>query len=96
LLLNLSIKLMSRAKYPLAMVLKITQVLGKRVLVGYDIGCSFQATVSRSPQGASFISSDSRFCVPAFHGFAHQYQCQMDYHPAHVLGAGLEDFEGTE
>jgi hypothetical protein len=85
-----------RAKYPLAMVKKITDILGERILIGYDIGCSFQSTVARSRLQSSFSASKSRFCVPSFHGFAHKYDCQLHFHPMFISGAGIEDFEGTE
>jgi hypothetical protein len=85
-----------RAKYPLAIVSKAMEVLGDRHLYGYDIGCSFQSTVLSSSLGARFQTTGSRFCVNAFHGYAHNYACQLKNHPIFVEGMGLEDLETME
>lgn len=85
-----------RAKYPLAMVAKMMEVLGNQILVGYDIGCTFGVTIAQSLLGNDFASKGCRKCVNAFHGYAHNYQCQQHHHPNIIPGAGLEDFEGME
>lgn len=30
------------------------------------------------------------------HGYAHNRACQLEHHPIYYVGAGLEDFEGSE
>ncbi|KAH9885847.1 hypothetical protein C8Q73DRAFT_620026, partial [Cubamyces lactineus] len=84
------------AKYPLAIMAKVMEVLGDRTLGGFDIGCSFQETLKASSLGPAFIKSGSRLCVNAFHGYAHNYRCQLHNHPNIVPGIGLEDLEVME
>jgi hypothetical protein len=63
---------------------------------GYDIGCSFETTVKKSSLGPDFITKNSRFCVPAFHGYTHNHVCQLKFHPNIIEGLGIEDFETLE
>ncbi|OBZ77055.1 hypothetical protein A0H81_02986 [Grifola frondosa] len=56
------------AKYPLAIVSKALELLGPEQLGGYDIGCSFEGTLTRSSLGPEFRHLGCRFCVNAFHG----------------------------
>jgi hypothetical protein len=65
-------------------------VLRNQILYGYDI------TVSKSSLGIRFREQGSRFCVNAFHGYAHNYACQLKNHPMFVEGMGLEDLETLE
>ncbi|KAJ7823341.1 hypothetical protein B0H14DRAFT_3146087 [Mycena olivaceomarginata] len=37
-----------------------------------------------------------RGVVPAFHGHAHNRECQLGWHPLYTQGVGLEDFEECE
>ncbi|KAH9899139.1 hypothetical protein C8Q73DRAFT_639779 [Cubamyces lactineus] len=84
------------AKYPLAMVAKAHEVLGARLMIGYDIGCDFSATVRNSSLAATARELGTRFCVNAFHGYSHSYSCQVAFHPNSITGIGLEDLEGME
>ncbi|KAI0367348.1 hypothetical protein BV20DRAFT_1037720 [Pilatotrama ljubarskyi] len=84
------------AKYPIAIIKKILMLMPDRLLIGYDIGCTFNETISRSSVGPDFAASRSRFCVNAFHGYSHAYNCQVRYHPNIIKGAGLEDLETLE
>ncbi|KAG6819386.1 hypothetical protein H0H93_012292 [Arthromyces matolae] len=84
------------AKYPLAIVAKALQVLGACTLFGYDIGCKFKITVDGSSLGPEFASKNCRFCVNAFHGYTHNYLCQLFDHPNTISGMGLEDLETME
>ena len=36
------------------------------------------------------------YCCGAFHGYAHNRLCQLNWHPLYVDGSGLEDFEANE
>ena len=74
----------------------LEKLTGKKICVGYDIGCVFEGTVSSSSLGDKFKESGSRFCVPAFHGYSHSYKCQTAYHPNCISGLGLEDLETLE
>ncbi|KAL7283095.1 hypothetical protein ACG7TL_002520, partial [Trametes sanguinea] len=84
------------AKYALAIIAKLCEVLGDRLLIGYDIGCAFEGTLSRSSLGPRFFAGGSRMCVNAFHGYSHAYPCQLRYHPNGIVGMGLEDLETLE
>lgn len=84
------------ARYPLAIVAKVLEVIGDRTMGGYDVGCSFSGTVERSSLGARFAKQKSRLCVNAFHGYSHDYACQVKNHPTFIAGMGLEDLETME
>jgi hypothetical protein len=84
------------AKYGLATISKMIETLGDRLLIGYDIGCSFASTVSKSPLADDFLSKGYRLCTDVFHGFAHNYACQLKNHPYGIQGAGMEDLGGME
>ncbi|KAG1852587.1 hypothetical protein C8R48DRAFT_749778 [Suillus tomentosus] len=81
------------AKYPLAIISKVLEVLGECTLGAYDIGCGFTSTIENSSLGENFWKMESCMCVDAFHGYAHNYVCQTKNHPLGITGAGLEDFE---
>ena len=87
---------MFSAKYPLAIVAKVMSTLAEGTLIGYDIGCGFQKTVSTSSLGAKAKERNIKFCVNAFHGYTHCYLCQLCYHPSIIQGMGLEDLEIME
>jgi hypothetical protein len=78
------------------MVSKALDVFGDQLLIGYDIGCSFQETVHASSLGPAFRELMCRFCVNAFHGYAHNFKCQSKNHPNVIEGMGLEDLETME
>ncbi|KAF7975664.1 hypothetical protein HWV62_8751 [Athelia sp. TMB] len=84
------------AKYPLAMVAKILELLGDDNVLGYDIGCAFSQTVATSTLGARAAAQRLKFVVPSFHGHAHNRPCQLDYHPQYIPSLGIEDFETCE
>ncbi|KAG1747807.1 uncharacterized protein EDB91DRAFT_1235789 [Suillus paluster] len=84
------------AKYPLAIITKVLELLGECSLGAYDIGCGFSSTVMASSLGPLFKKMDCCLCVDAFHGFAHNYRCQTKHHPLGIDGAGLEDFGTIE
>ena len=76
---------------------QILTVFGERTMGGYDVGCSFEGTVQRSPKlGKRFQELEGRLCVGAFHGYSHEYSCQVAYHPNMIQGIGLEDLETME
>ena len=52
--------------------------------------------VASSPLGTRFDESRSRCCVNAFHGYFHNFVCQMKNHPNVIEGMGLEDLETME
>ncbi|RDB30732.1 hypothetical protein Hypma_005887 [Hypsizygus marmoreus] len=84
------------AKYPLAMVAKALEVLGPQHFIGYDIGCQFQTTVTGSSLGPLFEAKKCRCGLNAFHGYTHNYLCQLHNHPNCIEGMGIEDLETLE
>ena len=78
------------------MTARALRILGPRLLMGYDIGCVFQKTISSSSLGAEFADSKSRCCVNAFHGYSHNFACQTQNHPNAINGVGIEDLETME
>ncbi|KZT50420.1 hypothetical protein CALCODRAFT_418002, partial [Calocera cornea HHB12733] len=84
------------SKYPLAGVQRLLQVFGEGIAVGYDIGCDFSGTAMRSRLGKDIRALRLSFYVGAFHGYAHNRKCQLEFHPRIQCTAGLEDFETNE
>lgn len=80
----------------MATVYKMLETLGEKVLIGFDIGCSFNATIKKSSVWEEFQNKGFRCCTNAFHGYAHNYQCQVQHHPNAIKGAGIEDMETME
>lgn len=78
------------------MVAKSLNTFGPRQLLGYDIGCAFAKTISTSSLGLSFEEQKCRCIVNAFHGYSHNYLCQLQNHPNGVEGMGIEDLETLE
>jgi hypothetical protein len=85
-----------RAKYPLAIIRRAMAILGQALLAGYDIGCAFEKTIGTSSLGPDWITSKSRCCPNAYHGYTHNYACQLRNHPSVIEGMGLEDLETME
>jgi hypothetical protein len=85
-----------RAKYPIAIINQLLQIFGPRLGIGYDIACSFSATIAKSSIAPLAHQQSLRLCVPSFHGYAHNRACQLDWHPLYVKGFGIEDLEGCE
>jgi hypothetical protein len=59
----------------------ILEVFSNNQGVGFDIGCSFQATMD----GSSLLGDKAKqhwlqILVNAFHGWAHNHLCQLKYH----------------
>ena len=86
-----------RAKYPLAHVNELMNTFGRDIMIGYDIGCGFTSTARGSAKlGAKVTDLNTKFCVGAFHGHAHNRLCQTRFLCRYQAGVGLEDFEGCE
>ncbi|KAJ6595036.1 hypothetical protein DFH09DRAFT_1259083 [Mycena vulgaris] len=83
-------------KYPLSMCDHLMKTYGADLALGYDIWCAFVKTLTRSSLGARTAALRLRGVVPAFHGHAHNRECQIGWHPLYVEGMGLEDFEECE
>ncbi|KAG7087263.1 hypothetical protein E1B28_013242 [Marasmius oreades] len=84
------------AKYPLAMVSRLLDVLGKNLGGAYDIGCKFQSTLNKSTIGEKARRLGFKTLVGLFHGHAHNRRCQLKNLLTYVESVGLEDLEGCE
>ncbi|KAJ7599684.1 hypothetical protein C8J56DRAFT_767478 [Mycena floridula] len=84
------------AKYALAMVAKFLEIDKDAFLLAYDIGCKFAETIKSSSLGEEFKARRARCCVNAFHGYSHNYWCQLNHHPNAIPGTGIEDLETLE
>jgi hypothetical protein len=69
---------------------------GKKVGVGYDIGCHFEVTIRNSNLSERAKDKLLTMLVGAFHGHAHNRLCQLRFLATYVKGLGLEDLEGCE
>ncbi len=85
-----------RAKYPIALVARMLEVLGNDVLLGYDIGCVFEGTLTRTSLASAVAAKRWICCVNAMHGYTHEFGCRLRYHPNTIKGMGLEDLETLE
>ena len=86
----------NRAKYGLAIINKLFTVFGKGLGLGYDIACSFNATVRKSSIAAVAAELQLHLCIPSFHGFVHNQWCQLHNHPLYIHCFSLEDLEICE
>jgi hypothetical protein len=86
----------SRFKYPLAIMKHLFDTYGADIAVGYDVACTFSKTLLKSSLGARATELRYRGIVPSFHGYSHNRACQLVWHPMHVDGVGIEDFEECE
>ncbi|KAI6020395.1 hypothetical protein BKA83DRAFT_4495156 [Pisolithus microcarpus] len=84
------------AKYPLVVVSKLMTAFGDGLGGGYDIGCRFQTTLTRSTLGPQAQVLNHTCLVGAFHGHAHRRLCQLLHLTLYVEGLGLEDLETCE
>lgn len=86
-----------RQHYVLALLRKLLDHLPKSINVGllYDIACQLHHSCVKW----DFLGDDlSRvaFSTAVFHAFAHNWPCQLIYHPRKREGFGLTDGEGCE
>ncbi|EIW79823.1 hypothetical protein CONPUDRAFT_155220 [Coniophora puteana RWD-64-598 SS2] len=85
------------AKYGLATVAYLLDVHGNDVGLGQDTGCAFSKTVASSRLlGDKARAQNLMICVNAFHGYAHNRLCQLNFHPLYIPGSGLSDLEQME
>ncbi|PBL04558.1 hypothetical protein ARMGADRAFT_1022949 [Armillaria gallica] len=86
-------ELLFRAKYLLAITDKIIKGLGQDLMCGYDVGCKFGTTITKSPLGVLAAEQNHTTVVGAFHGHAHCQICQICKLPLYTDGQGLTDHE---
>ncbi|KAF9517095.1 hypothetical protein BS47DRAFT_1291492, partial [Hydnum rufescens UP504] len=83
-------------KNPLACVHKLITTFGSDVMFGYDIACSFLATLRKSSLGSLVWDNNFQVATGAFHGAAHHCTCQLSHIIGMKDGAGLELLEECE
>ncbi|KIK75826.1 hypothetical protein PAXRUDRAFT_36957 [Paxillus rubicundulus Ve08.2h10] len=86
----------SQAKYPLTIVDCLLSVYGANAGCAYDIGCAFSKTVKNSVLKLKAHSLNLHCMVGAFHSYAHNRKCQIDWHPMYIQGTGNTEGEGCE
>ncbi|KIK66993.1 hypothetical protein GYMLUDRAFT_156801 [Collybiopsis luxurians FD-317 M1] len=84
------------AKYPLTTVNKLLEVIRKDIGMGYDIGCSFNGTLTCSPLGQKARQLSYTLLIHAFHGHAHSHLCQILNLAMYMSGLELEHLEQWE
>ncbi|KAJ7174442.1 hypothetical protein C8R46DRAFT_892382, partial [Mycena filopes] len=84
------------AKYPLAMVDELLDAYGKKLGLGYDVGCHLEITIKKSKLSDKAKENLLKMLVGAFHGHAHNRLCQLKFLATYIHGLGLEDLEGCE
>jgi hypothetical protein len=83
-------------KNPLACVNKLISTFGSDIMFGYDIACSFLATLKKSSLGSLVQENNFQVATGAFHGAAHHRTCQLSHIIGMKEGAGLEPLEECE
>ncbi|KAJ7734719.1 hypothetical protein B0H14DRAFT_2408737 [Mycena olivaceomarginata] len=84
------------AKYCFAVVNHLLNIIGQ-VAVGYGNGCKFGKMVNAHPVlGPLAQEKGFKSLVGAFHGHAHNRQCQLCHLATYVEGVGPEDLEECE
>lgn len=71
-------------------------VYGADIACGYDIACAFSTTLHNSSLGNEAKKLRFHLVVGSFHGHAHNWLCQLDWHPLNVSGMGQSDSEGCK
>ena len=85
-----------RVKYGLTIINQLLLVFSKGLGLDYDIACSFKATIKKSSIAEAAAELQLCLCMPSFHGFAHNWWCQVHNHPLYLCCFRLEDLEICE
>jgi hypothetical protein len=83
-------------KYAISITNRLIEMFGEDIGLAYDIMCAFIKTLHNSSIGSKVKDKRLIGVVPAFHGHAHNRACQVRWHPMHIDGVGIEDFEECE
>ena len=85
-----------RAKYPIATAHQLIWTFGNDILLAYNIGCTFSATLAKPSISDMAWEAKFKCCTGSFHGIAHNRLCQLNFLIGLQRGAGIEDGEGNE
>jgi Kyakuja-Dileera-Zisupton transposase len=80
----------------LVIISQALNIFEDRLGIGYNIGCSFTATIAKSSIAQKAHNNGLCVVVPAFHGYAHKHLCQLSFHPLFIPGFGIEDLKMAE
>jgi hypothetical protein len=83
--------------YALAMLQRLFESIPPNMRVGvlYDISCQLHRSCVKWGFLEEFLDRIT-FGTSIFHAYAHQWPCQLIYHPRKCVGFGLTDGEGCE
>ena len=85
-----------RAKYALAIVNQLIDILGPEIGCAYNIGCTFLWMVENSSLSEKVKNALFQLMVGLFHGHAHNHMCQLNWYPLFIKGTGHTEGEGCE
>ncbi|KAF8131112.1 hypothetical protein EV363DRAFT_1165856, partial [Boletus edulis] len=71
-------------KYALFIVNQILTVCGQDQGIGHNIGCVLKGTITLSSLGEKANEANLKIVVNMFHGFAHNWACQLENHPLYL------------
>ncbi|EFP79113.2 uncharacterized protein PGTG_05434 [Puccinia graminis f. sp. tritici CRL 75-36-700-3] len=83
--------------FPMTIIKKLLSDIEPNRQVGilYDIGCTMDKYIDRR-QLIPQYRSQLKFGTSVFHAYAHNWLCQLEFHPRFNKGWGLSDGEGLE
>ncbi|KAG6875863.1 hypothetical protein C0992_001989, partial [Termitomyces sp. T32_za158] len=84
------------AKYGLAVIDRLIDLIGKNIGCAYDIGCAFNTTIQGTSISSKVKEANLRLMCGAFHGHAHNRLCQLCWHPLYIKGTGHLEGEGCQ
>ncbi|POV94785.1 hypothetical protein PSHT_16016 [Puccinia striiformis] len=83
--------------FPMALIQTLLSEIepNRKVAILYDIGCTMDKYIDRRHLIPEY-RAQLKFGTSVFHAYAHNWQCQLDFHPRFNKGWGLSDGEGLE
>ncbi|KIJ51761.1 hypothetical protein M422DRAFT_157751, partial [Sphaerobolus stellatus SS14] len=79
--------------YSIALLQKLSSLLPTNATIGllYDIACLLDRSIAKAD-----IAPRLSLATTAFHAYAHQFCCQIVFHPRKRVGFGMTNGEGNE
>jgi len=74
----------------------LMSVYGLDIGLAYDVGCAFVTIVYNSSLGPLARELNLCMMVGLFYGHAHNRQCELSWHPLHIVGAEHSEGEGCK
>ncbi|KIJ31429.1 hypothetical protein M422DRAFT_83908, partial [Sphaerobolus stellatus SS14] len=86
--------------YSIALLQKLSSLLPANATIGllYDIACLLDRSIAKAglPYRVEYILPRLSLATAAFHAYAHQFCCQIVFHPRKRVGFGMTNGEGNE